>query len=385
MTDVYRVPFNYSRTSLNEVKTLAERGNLVLFNENGRVGYVDPDTKQVKYLSQNADEVSYDNKYFDGNLTGVSANLQALAKYIDELSTSDIPIGDYDGNLNGSSTLEEALEALDGLTGSGISAPGSDGNLIYNSGGSFGASSEVNWDGNEFAVQGDINGVKGIFSGDVTSSGKISASSLGVSSATVSLANIGDLFATGRTTGLAISVKVNQVSHGVSLGNATYFDGLKFLRANSGNIATVGTGVVSYVEDVDNFEVTYQGVVSGYTGLSVGGWYYVSDSTDGELSLTQGATIVNPVGLAITSESLMVFPLRADLVTPSVDGLTSRSEFDSSNSAYLYTGRAARGTATSAASWRISRFDFGTGAVTFADGDQLYDNVFDNRESLSYS
>lgn len=231
MTDVYRVPFNYSRTSLNEVKTLAERGNLVLFNENGRVGYVDPDTKQVKYLSQNADEVSYDNKYFDGNLTGVSANLQALAKYIDELSTSDIPIGDYDGNLSGLTTLEDALEALDGLTGSGISAPGSDGNVIYNSGGSFGASSEVNWDGNEFAVQGDINGAQGIFSGDVTTSANVNAvDGLFTGTITASLFS-GTTVSIGSTLTTVSLYATSIFANSVSLTGNLFMDGIAKIRA----------------------------------------------------------------------------------------------------------------------------------------------------------
>jgi hypothetical protein len=127
------------------------------------------------------------------------------------------------------------------------------------------------------------------------------------------------------------------------------------------------------------------GKVTGLSGLSTGEWYYCSDSTAGLLSLTQGATIVNPIGRALSATELMVFPMRADLVQPSTDGLTNRSEYDSANSAYLYTGRAARGSVTSGAVWRISRFDFNTGTVTFADGDELYNNIFDNREGLSYS
>lgn len=51
-----------------------------------------------------------------------------------------------------------------------------------------------------------------------------------------------------------------------------------------------------------------------------------------------------------------------------------------------YVGKAEPGTATSAASWQIKRLDQTTGLIiTYADGDINYDNVWDNRESLSYS
>lgn len=63
---------------------------------------------------------------------------------------------------------------------------------------------------------------------------------------------------------------------------------------------------------------------------------------------------------------------------------TTRSEYDSINNQLLYTGRAGIGALTNASSWRISRFDFSSGLLTFADGDELFDNVWDNRASLSY-
>lgn len=52
-----------------------------------------------------------------------------------------------------------------------------------------------------------------------------------------------------------------------------------------------------------------------------------------------------------------------------------------------YVGEADPGTATAAAAWRIKKL-IETGpdvAVTWADGDSDFDNVWDNRASLSYS
>ena len=52
-----------------------------------------------------------------------------------------------------------------------------------------------------------------------------------------------------------------------------------------------------------------------------------------------------------------------------------------------YIGESLYGTATSAASWRVRRV-LVTGTLTFvelADGNDNFDNVFDDRASLSYS
>ena len=63
----------------------------------------------------------------------------------------------------------------------------------------------------------------------------------------------------------------------------------------------------------------------------------------------------------------------------------TESDWDSSNLQYLYTGQADIGTSTSDSEWKISRFDFSDGSITYADGNQNFDNIYDNRESLSYS
>jgi len=63
-------------------------------------------------------------------------------------------------------------------------------------------------------------------------------------------------------------------------------------------------------------------------------------------------------------------------------------DFDDSNN-YIYTGEALPGTATSAASWRITRVEF-VGSdedvvKLYADGDANFDNIWDNRGVLAYS
>lgn len=53
-----------------------------------------------------------------------------------------------------------------------------------------------------------------------------------------------------------------------------------------------------------------------------------------------------------------------------------------------YVGKALPGTLTSAPSWQIKRLDESGDPeliMTYADGDANFDNIWDNRASLSYS
>lgn len=58
------------------------------------------------------------------------------------------------------------------------------------------------------------------------------------------------------------------------------------------------------------------------------------------------------------------------------------------SSTITYVGKATAGTATSTAIWQIQRLTSTAGGnltIEYADGNILYDNVWDNRASLSYS
>lgn len=43
---------------------------------------------------------------------------------------------------------------------------------------------------------------------------------------------------------------------------------------------------------------------------------------------------------------------------------------------YKYFGQALPGTTLSSASWKVSRFNISTGQITWADGNDYFDNVF---------
>lgn len=52
---------------------------------------------------------------------------------------------------------------------------------------------------------------------------------------------------------------------------------------------------------------------------------------------------------------------------------------------YMYVGEAEPGTATSAASWRVKRMTIADATIVWADGNSNFDNIWDNRASLTYS
>ena len=60
---------------------------------------------------------------------------------------------------------------------------------------------------------------------------------------------------------------------------------------------------------------------------------------------------------------------------------------ESSTTNTTYVGYATIGTANSAASWKVFRMfdDKGDLTITYADGDSNYDNIWDDRVTLTYS
>lgn len=62
-------------------------------------------------------------------------------------------------------------------------------------------------------------------------------------------------------------------------------------------------------------------------------------------------------------------------------------KLDEAVSGTTYIGKAPHGAATSSASWQIKRIveSAGVTTITWADGNSAFDNIWDNRASLSYS
>lgn len=65
---------------------------------------------------------------------------------------------------------------------------------------------------------------------------------------------------------------------------------------------------------------------------------------------------------------------------------TYTTRIDEASATVTYIGDATIGSATSVASWRIKKIDTTSGtSITFADGDGNFDNIWNNRASLTYS
>lgn len=100
--------------------------------------------------------------------------------------------------------------------------------------------------------------------------------------------------------------------------------------------------------------------------LHVLGYYWNANTLSYEVGTSGGSGTGSDV---FVTNQISDDPLRVDVVDT-----------------IIYLGYADPGTATSSASWKIKRIDVTSGAIsTWADGNVLYDNVWDNRVSLSYS
>jgi len=67
--------------------------------------------------------------------------------------------------------------------------------------------------------------------------------------------------------------------------------------------------------------------------------------------------------------------------------IEEKTIIDEVDSSTMYIGKALVGTATSAALWQIKKMTVSSTVTTFnyADGNDSYDNIWDNRTGLSYS
>ena len=68
--------------------------------------------------------------------------------------------------------------------------------------------------------------------------------------------------------------------------------------------------------------------------------------------------------------------------------MSLRYDQDADPATYAYLGTAVPGTNTNAALWRIQKLTFspdGDVVATWADGNANFDNIWDNRASLTYS
>jgi hypothetical protein len=80
--------------------------------------------------------------------------------------------------------------------------------------------------------------------------------------------------------------------------------------------------------------------------------------------------------------------IRDEWTKRSANGNPSTEEFATrvdEGATYTYVGQSSPGAANTDAVWRIKRITNATTTITFADGNANFDNVWDNRASLTYA
>jgi len=160
---------------------------------------------------------------------------------------------------------------------------------------------------------------------------------------------------------LSTSIPVNFTGHSFSTGMAVYFNGVSWQKAIANSVNTLGIGIVSYI-DANNFSVAVCGSLYGFSGLSAGNYYFVSDTITGGLTTTE-PSISNPLLLALSATHGVVLPYR-----PS------------------YTGESTPGDSSSAASTTISvnetGHSFSTGMAVYFDGTNWQKALSDTTSTL---
>jgi hypothetical protein len=139
------------------------------------------------------------------------------------------------------------------------------------------------------------------------------------------LINRGGTFQVKDSSGLETAIgaggtvdRITQTAHGFSEGEVLYFDGTDYARAlaNAANTSEI-VGMVSRVIDVDTFELTLEGKVTGLSGLTAGEVYFLSPITSGLITATEPTVLGHvslPVGVAISATVFYVRSSRGAVV-----------------------------------------------------------------------
>jgi len=118
----------------------------------------------------------------------------------------------------------------------------------------------------------------------------------------------------GGGSGEVVEWAVTQASHGLAVSDVVRVTtGGSYVKAQSDDEATLGLYVVTLVDGVNDFTA---GVVGRYTdaahGLTVGNYYYLSDSVAGALTSTEPSapSLSNPIAFVDSANTLVILPLR---------------------------------------------------------------------------
>ena len=131
-----------------------------------------------------------------------------------------------------------------------------------------------------------------------------------------------------------VTKNIIQNNHGFVVGNVLGLENGIYTRAIAdGNYNGEAIGIVTNIIDVNTFELTQSGYITGFTTVQVGSTYYISDNNSGEMVLTKPTTIghlVRPIFVAETTSTGWVLPYEGYVITSGGTGGSGNE---------LYTGK----------------------------------------------
>jgi hypothetical protein len=163
----------------------------------------------------------------------------------------------------------------------------------------------------------------------------------------------GDFMALGTWDGAKVELKYS-TDDGVTKGTESS------LEADGHNNFNIGGCLVYFV-------VTNAGASTDLLVQAV-----PSEGASGDVDVTLDSSSSNPVYVASAG-------------TLSVSSAAATNLLVDDTGTYTYLGKAAPGTATSASSWQVSRVTNATGDTSFGNNSVDFDQIWDNRASLTYA
>ena len=149
--------------------------------------------------------------------------------------------------------------------------------------------------------------------------------------------NIVEIGGSGSASGA--TTEVTQSSHGLAVKDCIRHTGSAWTKARANSNSTLALGVVTAVTDSNTFTVAQSGRFELTShGLTVGQWYYLSESSAGALTTTEPA-ISQPLVYVESANFLFVFPYRPTnlLVAGQVPLGIHVDEFTGNGSTAAYT------------------------------------------------
>jgi hypothetical protein len=123
-----------------------------------------------------------------------------------------------------------------------------------------------------------------------------------------------------------VTKSITQFGHGFSVGDVVGWSGSTYNKAIAdGTYGGEIIGIVSEVTDVNNFNLTQSGYITGLTGFIENTTYFVSSTISGNLTNIEPTTygyLYRPIFVANSATSGWVFPDRGYIITPIGSGTT---------------------------------------------------------------